>query len=1557
MKRKLLSFILAIMMVTGAVPAFAQEHGTLGEDGLIDIVEVGFAEYYVYEDHAEVAKYSTTVDDVLPPELTLEAEIDEKPVTAIRNGVFRGQPGLRSVTVPESVVSIGSEAFSGCPDLVSVSAAGAEFIDANAFLGCPMLKEVELSENLKTLSDGLFMNCTALKSIAIPKGTEVIGVGAFKGCTALENIKFAEEAELKKIEYSAFEGCTALERVILPEGIVEIGADAFADCFNIYKIHLPDSLRRIGEGALWSTAIYQNWLDSWVYRENGEPFPSVLYIDNHLIATNNSYEDGRLEVEEGTVSIAAMACAPGAYTYSRLHIAILPDSLKAIGASAFDDAKFKLIEIPGSVELIDDGAFQRSDLQSAYIPDTVKELGEGVFNLCRDLEFARLPSHLTKINPWMFRGTALSSFNCPSGVTEIGDRAFAGCDNLVRFIYPEKLEYIGDYAFSGCGFTQLSIPDTVTALGNGAIEGCDNLTYVYLPDSVTDIGTYNFSGCGSLETVILSDSLTGELPYHTFTGSSVREVYIPAGITSIENFSCDKLRDVYFGGSKTDWLNIDKGALAKESLARATIHYNSDKSLLIRPDKSGTDLCDININGHGTAYGWFKVFDANGIEAVNCPVTVEVDGGAPEEYKTDDEGYLCVILPDVRESGEYKVHIYGSGIKEANKTMNVTVEPLTFSSTYEAVTKVGASAGLGLGAGVNVGAVEAEAELASVGVDGSKKVGVTLSQEYKDDKNKISITVKKNYSGAVYGKVGLWADASAFNFSGVGAKLADVNGKAVFGSSFGVTYEDEDFNLNNGDDEWDLSMFMLSALLDPFASNALGRHLTERIGVPPATSYNHEYTITNSGGASAGVVEFKAGNAELKGEIFGVDTTAVFSHSEEDVFKDNSVKYKSGITVDAMCRIGDFSLKVKADNDVKETAKHPFTWLSGNLAGGKFELQAKRDEDDKLSELSYTQKDESRGGFFWNKSTLSDEHMLSYKDASADALAQKSVTLWNFTKGNKGLLNTYEIADAVKLMTSSGEQGAYSNFHKNEKGFDFNFSLGAKYGLDLGLSFGLSGIESYKYERGTGLINNNELFLQSWSDVENDVNARYISVEDIICSVQNSIDDFLSSCLNKVGGWLGGAIDSMVEAGQAAVGWVTDKTGDLKDWFVDIVYLKDSAGPMSVLAVGGEAALLSTSSVATTVGDPYIISVTDKSGEEVTDLSESPLLLTLEYTNEQLSAAGVGDINDVKVYFWDVDRCVYVYMGGEHNAENMSVSLEITEPGQYILAADNCPPAVTEFKASDGGSNPTISAIVSDMSGIAELRFSIDGEELVNADNIKDYYAPATAEFVYPITDKLSDGEHTAEIFAVDSAGNELDPPAKLLFTINNKLLSINEVSAVPAVLYGPAEVTARVSGEKISSVLLNVSEEDEQGNTVYTSYEMKEQNGVFAAVMDKPAPGRKVSVWVSAFNTDGNRTESERQYAVSGPEYGAAAPSVTAAGDGSVEVTVTNHEAVAGCKVILAVYGREGELIQAFAGDVADKIIFDDVSADAYTVKAMLWDSVYGMTPLCDSVDFKTYE
>ena len=517
---------------------------------------------------------------------------DEVTSVAIKEGTkgiavraFAECKSLTTVTIPEGVEIIGEEAFDDCEKLKNINIPdGVRFIGGYAFCGCDNLTDVILPDSIETIGHYAFAS-SGLQNITIPDNVTSIGDQAFYGTEWYDNLP-NEVIYLGKVLYE-YKGHNSLNTsIIVKSGTIEIAPFAFANCGNLIRVTIPDSVKRIGNGAF-----------------------------------NNCR------------SLTSIGNPPGTFGNT------LPDCLSEIGESAFSGTGLTKITIPGSVKTIGAYAFASSQLTSVIIKDGVQKIGGGAFSNCRQLKKVSIPDSVTSIEGGAFRDCdVLENINIPDRVTcissdmfadcyslpriefgkntfDIGSYAFSNCANLKSINIPDSIKNIGENAFQNCtGLTKISFGKNINNIEGGAFLGCTGLTSVIIPDSVTYISYMAFNGCTNLKSVFIGKGVEaiGECAFGV-TGlkgvsipnsvkvigsgafwhcKALTSVIISNGIEGIYRdafFDCPNLHDAYYYGSEEDWSEINFESSGNDDLLNA-LRFNSSAKINVLGEIFSHDL-------------------------------------------------------------------------------------------------------------------------------------------------------------------------------------------------------------------------------------------------------------------------------------------------------------------------------------------------------------------------------------------------------------------------------------------------------------------------------------------------------------------------------------------------------------------------------------------------------------------------------------------------------------------------------------------------------------------------------------------------------------------------------------------------------------------------------------------------------------------------------------------------------------------------------------------------------------------------------------------------------
>ena len=423
----------------------------------------------------------------------------------ICDGAFCGCESLQSVTIPNSVTSIGYRAFERCESLQSVT----------------------IPNSVTKIEDGAFSSCNSLQSITIPNSVTSIGDYAFELCKSLQSVTIPNS--VTSIGDHAFELCESLQSVTIPNSVTSIGDHAFRGC-NICFFICNSTYFQNDDVCLFNkdkTAIVSRIKDCVNYIIPN----SVTSIGDEAFYWCKSLQ---------SITIPNSVTSIGDYAFAQcdsLQSITISNSVTSIGDHAFKLCKsLQSITIPNSVTSIGDHAFELcKSLQSVTIPNSVTKIGNGAFIGCKSLQSITIPNSVTSIGNGAFIGCkSLQSITIPNSVTSIGDDAFAQCDSLQSITISNSVTSIGDYAFNLCKSLQsVTIPNSVTSIGDEAFSWCKSLQSVTIPNSVTSIGDGAFSSCESLQSVTLPNSVTSIGDHAFLLCTYLQSITIPNSVTKI----------------------------------------------------------------------------------------------------------------------------------------------------------------------------------------------------------------------------------------------------------------------------------------------------------------------------------------------------------------------------------------------------------------------------------------------------------------------------------------------------------------------------------------------------------------------------------------------------------------------------------------------------------------------------------------------------------------------------------------------------------------------------------------------------------------------------------------------------------------------------------------------------------------------------------------------------------------------------------------------------------------------------------------------------------------
>ncbi len=424
---------------------------------------------------------------------------------------------LESITLPQSLVTIGDQAVYLCPNLEEITVpanvtnivgAGCNFRYCWSFTDFHVDPANTIYEDRNGIlylksSDTLYMYPYGRSDNSITITATTVANAAFVSNRTITEITFANG--IKQIGESAFAD-SAVTTITLPVSIESIGEYAFGDSAltTVYYLGNEEQWNEItiesGNDPLTSADIFYNYQPSdiiasgicgdnltWTLDSNGLLTISGNGEMNSFANSDEAWREYRLDIQNIIIENGVASIGPVAFQGCRNMVSVtIPDSVTSIGQSAFASClNLPDIYIPDSVVDIGYNAFSDCiSLTSVVIPNSVTRLAGGAFRECYNLVSITIPNSVTSIDADTFMCCyKLTNVTLPNSLISIGTSSFEECNTLTSITIPDSVTSISSAAFLCAGLTSITIPASVTSIGNGAFEDCPLSTIYAVPDS------------------------------------------------------------------------------------------------------------------------------------------------------------------------------------------------------------------------------------------------------------------------------------------------------------------------------------------------------------------------------------------------------------------------------------------------------------------------------------------------------------------------------------------------------------------------------------------------------------------------------------------------------------------------------------------------------------------------------------------------------------------------------------------------------------------------------------------------------------------------------------------------------------------------------------------------------------------------------------------------------------------------------------------------------------------------------------------------------------------
>ncbi|MBR5547952.1 MAG: leucine-rich repeat protein [Clostridia bacterium] len=389
--KKILSLLLAVMMLFGCIPAMAEE-----------------ANPWTVNASTGMAKHSKSVDAI--GHVTIPAEVDGVPVVGLDYMAFKSYFDMTQISFPDTLRFFGSSTLNGAPSMT----------------------EVTLPQELIIISDGSISDLP-VENLVVPPAVSVV-YGAFFNLPNIKNITFEGVCPEfpKDSYYITFDNLSADCVICVPDDQLDAYKAAFAD--------REDVLARIQPSGKNAVVI------DWTAPESDFEFDAST---GTITAYNGSASRLEIPASIGGAAVKHIGAQAFLQRYSLMHVTI-PEGVETVGKQAFHGCSLlTYVSLPTTLHTIGDSAFNTNNLVSVRWSEGLESIGSKAFYNC-NLSYVTLPATLRTIADSGFENAGLVEVTFGPNVETVGEKGFAAKTIEAITYTGAAMPAFGADAFKGC---------------------------------------------------------------------------------------------------------------------------------------------------------------------------------------------------------------------------------------------------------------------------------------------------------------------------------------------------------------------------------------------------------------------------------------------------------------------------------------------------------------------------------------------------------------------------------------------------------------------------------------------------------------------------------------------------------------------------------------------------------------------------------------------------------------------------------------------------------------------------------------------------------------------------------------------------------------------------------------------------------------------------------------------------------------------------------------------------------------------------------------------------